>query len=113
MEQVHGPIPEGMVVMHLCDNPPCYRYDHLRIGTTAENNADRDAKGRGSTGSDNPHWLHKRGSEHTQAKLTDEQVRAIRGRLAAGDKGYMLAAEYAVSKATISLIKNRKLWAHL
>ena len=45
-EQVHGPIPEGMVVMHRCDNPPCFRYDHLRLGTHADNVADRIAKGR-------------------------------------------------------------------
>ncbi len=41
-----GPIPEGKLVMHICDNPPCANPDHLRLGTDAENNADRDAKGR-------------------------------------------------------------------
>ena len=45
--QIHGwEAIEGKVVMHLCDNPGCYRYDHLRIGTQAENCADRDQKGR-------------------------------------------------------------------
>ena len=39
---------EGLEVMHICDNPPCFRYDHLRIGTHADNMADRKAKGRGS-----------------------------------------------------------------
>lgn len=43
---VYGPIPPGMVVMHLCDNPPCYRLDHLRLATQAENMADKVAKGR-------------------------------------------------------------------
>jgi len=113
MEQVHGPIAEGMVVMHLCDNPPCYRYDHLRIGTVAENNADRAAKNRSRAGWENPFWLHKRGQEHSQAKLTEDQVRSIRHRLAQGEKGYVLAAEFGVSKATVSLIKNRKLWTDL
>ena len=28
---------EGKVVMHLCNNPSCYRYDHLKIGTQSEN----------------------------------------------------------------------------
>jgi hypothetical protein len=45
--QIHGwEAIEGKVVMHLCDNPGCFRYDHLRIGTQAENCADRDQKGR-------------------------------------------------------------------
>jgi hypothetical protein len=113
MEQVHGPIPEDMIVMHLCDNPPCFRYDHLRIGTTAENNADRSAKGRTSRAVKNPHWLHKTGEQHTQAKLTAEQVRQIRARLANRQKGYLLAEEYGVSTATISLIKNRHIWTDL
>ena len=32
--------------MHLCDNPPCYNVNHLKVGTTAENNADMARKGR-------------------------------------------------------------------
>lgn len=35
------------VVMHECDNRGCIRYDHLRLGTRAENQADMAAKGRG------------------------------------------------------------------
>jgi hypothetical protein len=42
----NGPIPAGMVICHRCDNPPCALLEHLWIGTVAENNADRDAKGR-------------------------------------------------------------------
>lgn len=42
----HGPIPDGLVVMHTCDNPPCCNIDHLRLGTVADNNRDRQAKGR-------------------------------------------------------------------
>ena len=48
MELVHGPEAiAGKVVMHACDNPPCYRYDHLRIGTQQDNVDDKYAKGRG------------------------------------------------------------------
>lgn len=45
-EQANGPIPDGMVVMHTCDNRACIEMSHLRLGTQAENLADMKAKGR-------------------------------------------------------------------
>jgi hypothetical protein len=37
-EQVHGPIPQGLQIDHLCRNPACYRVDHLEVVTLRENN---------------------------------------------------------------------------
>ena len=45
--QLHkGPIPNGMLVMHSCDNPPCVNPDHLVLGSTQDNVDDKMAKGR-------------------------------------------------------------------
>lgn len=45
-EREIGPIPEGMNVLHRCDNPPCVRPDHLFLGSQLANVRDMIAKGR-------------------------------------------------------------------
>lgn len=43
-----GPIPEGLNVLHKCDNPPCFNPDHLESGTQSKNILDCVARGRWS-----------------------------------------------------------------
>lgn len=44
--QATGEDPGELHVLHACDNPPCYRPSHLRVGTNAENVADKVERGR-------------------------------------------------------------------
>jgi len=94
-----GPIPVGLWVLHRCDNPPCVNPAHLFLGTSDENIADRDRKGRQRVpkGEDNPH-----------AALTNDQAAEIREKLAAGRRCSELATEYGVSFGVINSIKRGK-----
>ena len=47
-ELAKGPIPVGLSVLHICDNPRCINAEHLRVGTRADNQQDMKAKGRGN-----------------------------------------------------------------
>ena len=44
----YGPIPDGLHVLHTCDNPPCCNPAHLFLGTPQMNTDDMISKGRAS-----------------------------------------------------------------
>jgi hypothetical protein len=43
---LNGPIPDGLVIRHRCDNPPCMNPEHLSLGTPKQNSLDAVARGR-------------------------------------------------------------------
>jgi hypothetical protein len=98
-----GPIPDGMQVLHKCDNPSCVRPDHLFLGTNADNMADKVAKGRQA------HYGH-RGDKHPTAKLTVAQVLAVRE---ATGTHREVAARFGVSMTQIADIRARRAWSYL
>lgn len=106
VEQVDGPLLPGEVVMHLCDNPPCFRYDHLRRATQRENFADMVAKGRMVTPG-------SKGEDHPNALLTDAKVRLIRSRAAQGLTQRSIAAELGVTRYTVGDVLRGRRWRHV
>lgn len=98
-ELAKGPIPAGLLVLHSCDNPACCNPDHLFLGTVQDNVNDKVSKGR-----------QLRGEQQKNAKLTTEQVLAIR-RDKRTEKE--LGALYGVDDTLIGKIRRRQAWAHL
>ena len=114
---LNGPMADDEVVRHTCDNPPCARPDHLISGQVAENAADMVERDRSMAG-DRHHTrrdpsTRRHGTANGAARLTDDQVRAIRTQYAAGARQVDLAADFGVSQPLISQIIRRAAWAHL
>ena len=98
-----GPIPNGLHVLHRCDNPPCVNPHHLFLGTHRDNMDDKHRKQRCPIGSDVP-----------ASKLTDEKVVELRKRFKPGTDSYLtLAREYGISTRVLYTIVNRKGWKHV
>lgn len=104
----------GTCVLHRCDNPACVNPEHLRAGTNKENVEDRVVKGRCARGERAGLRKHPeraaRGERNGSAKLTLEQVCAIRSRRESGEGVVVLAKEFGVSKQLISAICTNKVW---
>lgn len=110
----YGQIPAGMFVCHRCDNPSCCNPAHLFIGTCADNNRDKTSKGRNVRPMrDETTVSRARGSKSNFAKLTEQDVGAIRARSAAGEKTVSLAREYGVDRTLIWQIVTKRAWAHV
>jgi hypothetical protein len=84
-----GDIPEGLCILHSCDNRACCNPEHLFGGTPADNTTDMIRKGR-----------HK----PARRKLTEAQVWEIRHRHQSGEQGKVIARDFGISQSLVSNI---------
>jgi hypothetical protein len=96
-----APIPENMLVMHRCDNPPCVNPAHLRLGTDIDNANDMLSKGRDR---------RPIGTESPLARVTEQDVRAIRESKLSSIK---IAPRYGISATQVRTIRRRESWRHV
>lgn len=95
-ELAKGPIPEGEVILHSCNNPACMAPRHLSAGTQAENMAQKFEENRSNV-----------------TKLTPRKVKNIVKHLDNGGTCAYLGRKYGVTAAAISNIKSGQSWAHI
>jgi len=101
-EMAFGDIPEGMVIMHSCDNRRCVNPEHLSLGSHAENMKDMVDKGRSA-----------KGEKSWTAKLTEADVCVIRRRKSLGESVFELAKEYGVHRSTVYRLCSGDTWSHV
>lgn len=102
----HFIIPDGMQVLHRCDNRRCVRPDHLFLGTHQDNMDDMIAKGRARN-------VPRPGSLNGFAKLNEMQVAEMRERHASGESIADLADVYEVTESNVACILRGKTWRHV
>lgn len=96
------PIPNNMIVRHICDNRVCINPDHLILGTQQDNMNDKVERNR-----------QAKGEKHGRVKLTAQDVREIKILLGFDISTQKVADMYNVHKSTIMFIKNGRNWKHI
>lgn len=128
-----GSIPNGLQVLHRCDNRYCCNPSHLFLGTHEDNMADKKNKGRVVVHRGDNHYARKspwrmargdkhgthtkpesvnRLDKHINAKLTNNSalyIKSMRGKIPIKT----LCLIFGVSKATVSGIQCGTRWASI
>lgn len=102
-EEVHGPIPNGLWVLHHCDNRKCINVEHLYLGDVRRNARDAVERDRTEPMRGEKNWNHK---------LTEVQIQEIR-KLIPTSTTKALARRFGVCTVTILRIKNNQTWKWL
>ena len=88
------------VILHLCDNPICYRYDHLKLGTVQMNNLDMLIKKRNVL----PPQTIRHGETNGNAKYSDDDVADVLNLLELGKTQAQVAIQLGISKSHVQRI---------
>jgi len=97
-----GEIPDGLCVLHKCDNPCCVNPEHLYLGTRRQNNEEASRKGRTA-----------KGETHYAAKLSNDTVIEMRRLYSDGHTQKALAQKYGIGQGLVSRVVRRKSWEHV
>lgn len=99
-----GPIPDGLCVLHKCDNRSCVNINHLFLGTQQDNIADMISKGRN---------VSHPGERSGASKLTEQDVLSIRTLSRQGMTQTNIAKQFNVKQSQVSKIILRQFWKHI
>lgn len=104
-----SPIPDGLMVLHSCDNRRCVRPDHLFLGTAKDNSDDMYAKGRSYT-----QRVRNPGILNGRSHLTESQVREIRALYKETSLTFReIGQRFGISKGQASKVARRLAWRDL
>lgn len=96
-----GPIHDGLLVCHRCDNRLCVNPQHLFLGTNKDNLRDMSEKGRSC-----------RGERQAAHKLTEMAVKWIRENLGKLSQ-HQMAKQLGVSVSAVNLVALGRTWGHV
>lgn len=101
-EEMFGPIPEGHVIRHKCDNSICINPEHLETGTMKDNSEDMVTRNRSA-----------KGSKCGKSVLTEKEVKIIKTMLTYSVPGKDIANVFNIGESTVVQIKKKETWRHV